>query len=72
MIKLYCVVYRIGGREWFEWIRTVAMTKVQAQIALANVERQGHTGHVAEYELSCRLGLPETYEVGDPIPGNEV
>lgn len=64
---IYCVVYRVGGTEVFQWQRTLPMTYAEAQAALAEITRGGRVGHIANYARSVSIGLPETYDAATPI-----
>ena len=61
-MKTYCVVYRMGGTARFEWKRTFPKSRENAQKDLADIERMGYKAHVADFEQSLKIGLPETYE----------
>lgn len=70
---MFCVVYRTGGSARFQWHRSIVFqTRQEAEGALSAVLVAGYKGHIEDYERSLRIGLPETFEPGDPIPGNEV
>lgn len=61
MNKTWCVVWRRGGTENFEWLRTLPMTREEADTAQAEVERGGRLAMVVDLALSLSVGLPETY-----------
>ena len=58
----FCVVYRVGGTDNFQWRRTLGMTKDEAVKAKADTERMGYRAMVVNYAESMAIGLPETYE----------
>ena len=60
--KLFCVVYRAGGTENFQWKRSLAMEQDEAEKALQDVTRMGYKAHMVNYAQSLAIGLPETYE----------
>ena len=62
MRKAYCVVYRIGGTENFQWRRSLAMSKAEAEAAHAAEIIAGRAAYVADYRLSMEIGVPDTYE----------
>ena len=62
MTKLYCITYRTGGTENFQWHRSASMSKAEAQAAKAETERKGYRCYIMIYDLSISIGLPETYE----------
>jgi hypothetical protein len=64
--KLYCVIYRTGGTDNFQWQRSVAMTREEADKALQDVVRMGYPAHIEKYHLSMSVGLPEGYEYARP------
>lgn len=58
----WCVIYRSGGTERFQWHRTQAMTAAQAADTRGEVARMGYAAKVVNYRQSVAIGLPETYE----------
>lgn len=58
----YCVVYRMGGTANFKWVRTLAMSKDEAERVKLETMRMGYRAMVANYAQSMAVGLPETYE----------
>jgi hypothetical protein len=66
--EAYCVVYRTGGTANFQWKRTCSMSKPEAEKALRDVVRMGYKGHIADYNQSVNIGLPDTYGLDeDPL-----
>lgn len=66
--EAYCVVYRTGGTANFQWKRTCSMSKSEAEKALRDVVRMGYKGHIADYNQSVNIGLPDTYSLDeDPL-----
>lgn len=59
---LFCVVYRTGGTDNFKWVRTLAMSKNEANACKVSTEKMGYRAMVANYAQSIAIGLPETYE----------
>jgi hypothetical protein len=63
MAKTYCVVYRTGGRENFQWHRSLAFpTRLEAVAVHAACEAAGRRAVICDYNLSGAIGLPETFE----------
>lgn len=62
MTRHFCVVYRTGGAERFEWRRTLAMSRDDARVARDKTERMGYKALLVDYRQSLAIGLPETYE----------
>ncbi len=63
MAKTYCVVYRTGGTENFQWHRSLAFqTRLEAVAVHAACEAAGRRALICDYNLSGAVGLPETYE----------
>ena len=60
--ELYYVIYRTGGTQNVQWHRTLAMFKVEAEQARAEVERGGRKAIVVNKSLSDAIGLPTGYE----------
>lgn len=60
-MKTWCVVWRRGGTERFEWLRTAPMTREEADQAQAEVARGGRLAMVVDHALSMSVGLPETF-----------
>lgn len=62
-MKTWCIVYRTGGTDNFKWNRSLAYTsRMDAQIRLEAVKRSGHPAYIVDYQQSCRIGLPETFD----------
>lgn len=57
----WCVVYRTGGTENFEWHRTLAMSREAADGSKEAIERGGRRAMVFRYSQSVKIGLPTTY-----------
>lgn len=71
--RRFAVYYRIGGRERFEWRRTIGdhPDRASAYAQRAELERAGYAAHVADAALLDAVGLPETFGPGDPITSSE-
>jgi hypothetical protein len=70
MAKTYCVVYRTGGRENFQWHRSCAFqTRLEAAAVQAACKTAGRKAVICDFNLSGAIGLPETYEYD---PNDEV
>jgi hypothetical protein len=67
MKKQFCVVYRTGGTANFKWQRTVPQDREQATLTCSDVNRAGYPAHVVDFQQSLKIGLPETFEAGDPV-----
>jgi hypothetical protein len=61
MTHLYCVVYRTGGTDNFQWHRSSAMLKAEAERSKRETERKGYKALVERYDRSINIGLPEGY-----------
>jgi hypothetical protein len=61
MATKHCVIYRTGGRDNFQWHRTVAMSHDEAMKARADIRNGGRIALVELYASSLRVGLPEGY-----------
>lgn len=59
---LYCIVYRTGGTNNFQWHRSSAMSKADAQRAKKHNEKMGYKCYLVNYAQSVNIGLPTTYE----------
>ena len=59
----YCVVYRTGGKDNFEWNRTVAMSQSEARQAVIDIKRGGRIAYCYNHSMSVSIGLPETYDI---------
>jgi hypothetical protein len=59
----FCVVYRVGGTDRFEWKRAGPyMAKSQAEAAREKLLRAGyHALYPQDWTQSHRMGLPEGY-----------
>ncbi len=62
MATSYCVVYRTGGTERFQWHRTVADSRENTDRLLAEVRQAGYHAFMTDYSQSVAIGLPETFE----------
>jgi hypothetical protein len=58
----FCVVYRTGGSERFQWHRSEPGTKSETVKRLGTVRGQGYKAHLDNYDSSVAIGLPETYD----------
>ena len=68
MAKTFCVVYRTGGRERFNWHRTSpTRDRNEADEQCNNIRLQGYKAFVENYEKSKSIGLPETWDPNDPV-----
>ena len=65
-MKLYYVIYRIGGTENFEWRRSVPMSKKEAEKSADDVRKGGRKAMIVEQKASDAIGLPGTYEYKRP------
>ena len=60
---MFCVVYRTGGTENFQWKRTNAYaTEFEANSVQESIEEMGYKAMVVPYGISTQRGLPDTYE----------
>jgi hypothetical protein len=69
-MKTFCVIYRMGGTDYFTWHRSLAFaTREAAFLACANVQHMGYLAHVEDYARSMAIGLPETfgYRIDRPL-----
>lgn len=64
---LYCVIYRVGGRDRFEWKRTLGMTQAEAIKAANETMRMGYPVLIEKCKRVDALGLPETFDVRDAV-----
>ena len=62
MRRAWCVVYRIGGTENFQWRRSLAMSRAEAEAAQAAEIIAGRVAYIEDYRLSMEIGVPDTYE----------
>lgn len=59
----FCVVYRTGGTENFQWHRTLPVgTRAAANKQAAEIRAAGRVAMVFNFGLSMIVGLPETFE----------
>lgn len=59
----YCVVYRTGDRENFQWLRTPPVeSREDAERQQNALVRTGHHAFVEDYRRSLAIGLPEGWE----------
>jgi hypothetical protein len=67
--RQWVVVYRIGGRERFEWRRTLpVLDRDEAMAQKGALETAGYFAYPPQdYEKSMVCGLPETFEQGDSL-----
>jgi hypothetical protein len=63
----YCVVYRTGGTENYQWHRSVAMSEAEARQKREETERMGYRAMLVDYRLSMAIGLPEGYDYTEAI-----
>lgn len=68
-MRTYCVVFRTGGRENFQWKRSIAANREETAVRLAEVQKMGYQAFMEDYDKSVSIGLPETYSVADPVCG---
>lgn len=61
-MNTHCIVYRTGGTENFQWQRSAAMSRDEAEKGKAEVERMGYKALVCNYQSSLAIGLPETFD----------
>jgi hypothetical protein len=63
MPKQYVVIWRRGGTENFQWMRSESyQTRAMADLMRDSISKMGYACHVQDYHLSLTIGLPETYE----------
>ena len=62
MNKLYCIVYRTGGKENFWWKRSLPDIQENIISRANEMRREGYHCLVVDYNASINIGLPETYE----------
>lgn len=66
--RLYCVIYRTGGTENFEWHRSIPFTNyADAFQCMLDTHKAGYPCHVENYWDSMSIGLPETFSIFDRI-----
>lgn len=66
MAKRYCIVWRAGGTHNFEWRRTAPEhSRPAVELMCEVIQRMGYRAHVADYGMSMKIGLPDTF---DPPP----
>jgi len=70
--ETYCVVFRVGGTENFQWKRSLAMQRTEAEKALESTRRMGYECFLNSWRNIQIGGLPETYSPSDDIPGNSI
>lgn len=58
----HCVVYRTGGTERYQWHRSLAMSKEQAQRAVEETRKMGYAALLVPYASSVSVGLPATFD----------
>ena len=63
----WCVIYRVGGRERFEWKRTLGMTEAEAIKAANETMRMGYPVLIEQCKRVDAIGLPETFDVRDAV-----
>lgn len=62
-VMQWCVVYRTGGTERFEWRRTIpVLTEADALWMRDQVVHMGYHALVVDFHQSERLGLPDTWD----------
>lgn len=57
----WCVVFRTGGTENFEWHRSLAMSEAEAVSALERERVAGRLAYKVRYSQSVNIGLPTTF-----------
>ncbi len=60
----FCVIYRTGGTDNYQWHRSLAMTREEANKACQDTQQMGYHAFVGNYDLSVNIGLPEGYSYG--------
>lgn len=65
----FCVVYRTGTQDRFEWKRTGALTLAQATDVAATLAQNGLPYSVENYLSSIAVGLPRTFSPDFPAAG---
>ena len=67
-MKQYCVIYRRGGTENFEWIRLGPYLDHKYAIDVMDEIRRGRRpAMIEDYDLSASIGLPETYDANGRV-----
>ena len=68
MAKLYTVVYRTGGYARYQWHRALPQQTLEQALRIqSELERAGyHALAPQDAAQSMRIGLPETFEPGEP------
>lgn len=59
---IWCVIYRVGGTDNFQWHRSSAMTREEAENAKIDTMRFGYPCFIENFSRSCAIGLPEGYD----------
>jgi len=62
MAENKCIVWRRGGTENFEWVRSVAMDDAHAQQVARDLERMGYRAYIMDLRQSLAVGLPDSFE----------
>ena len=57
----HCVVYRTGGTVNFQWHRSLAMSRSEAEASAEAQRRMGREARTEDYQRSLAIGLPETF-----------
>lgn len=61
-MKLYTVIYRVGGSARFSWRATSALaSQAEAAERLAGLTRMGYRAVVKEHEAGAAVALPSTF-----------
>lgn len=63
----YCVIYRVGGRERFEWRHSLPMAQIEAVKAASETMQMGYPVMIDTYKHIQSIGLPETFDVRDAV-----
>ena len=63
----WCVIYRVGGRERFEWKHSVAMTQAEATKSAMETLKMGYPVLIDTLKNVQAIGLPETFDVRDAV-----
>lgn len=67
--KTWTVCYRIGDRSNFKWKRIIVpfTTRAEADEKRAEFERMNYKSLVYDTEKLNAIGMPDTFEAGDPV-----
>lgn len=68
---LWCIVYRTGGTDNFQWHRSLATTREEGERALEAERLAGRTSSMlVNFRLSMSIGLPEGFGEPNDIPND--